>query len=121
MEGVYFFDTYAVVETIEGKKAYTGYKGSNAIITKLNLFEICQFLYRKGFSEEEVDAALSEYGSCVVDYSTQLIKEAVRMKLKNRKLSPADCVGYQVAQEYGVKFLTGDKEFMGMPGVEFVK
>lgn len=32
-----------------------------------------------------------------------------------------DCVGYVVSQRLGMKFLTGDKEFRGLPNVEFVQ
>ena len=38
-----------------------------------------------------------------------------------KKLSTPDSFGYITAQKYGLKFLTGDKQFKGMNGVEFVK
>ena len=44
-----------------------------------------------------------------------------RLKWKDRGVSITDCVGYIMAREMGIKFLTGDKEFEGLEGVEFVK
>ena len=51
------------------------------------------------------------------------IKNAMKFRLANKKkkLSYADCIGYQLAKEHGLKFLTGDKEFENLPNVEFVK
>ncbi len=36
-------------------------------------------------------------------------------------MSYADAVGYYLAQKNKLKFLTGDKEFEELAGVEFVK
>lgn len=40
---------------------------------------------------------------------------------KGKKLSTIDCVGYSVAQRLNIPFLTGDREFEDMPGVEYIK
>ena len=32
-----------------------------------------------------------------------------------------DCIGYILAKNIGIKFLTGDKEFENLDNVEFVK
>ena len=46
-----------------------------------------------------------------------------RKELKNKGLniSYVDAVGYQVARERKIKFLTGDEAFRDLPDVEFVK
>ena len=44
-----------------------------------------------------------------------------RYKNKTKKMSMTDCISYIMAGNLGIKFLTGDKEFKGMEGVEFVK
>ena len=38
-----------------------------------------------------------------------------------RNVSMTDCVGYILAKQLGIKFLTGDKEFEHLDNVEFVK
>ena len=59
----------------------------------------------------------------VVRTDLRLIAKAMkfRNKWKKRKVSAVDCIGYFMAKDLGVKFLTGDKEFKGMKNVEFVR
>jgi len=47
----------------------------------------------------------------------------LRKKLKGKGLniSYADAVGYSLALEMGIKFLTGDKEFRDLDNVEYVR
>jgi predicted nucleic acid-binding protein len=40
---------------------------------------------------------------------------------QGKKFSLIDCVGYSVAESLALPFLTGDREFESMIGVEFVK
>jgi predicted nucleic acid-binding protein len=40
---------------------------------------------------------------------------------EGRKFSLIDCVGYSVAESLSIPFLTGDREFEELPGVEYVK
>lgn len=121
MEDIYFFDTYAILEIIDGNANYRKYSKARAIITNLNLFELDYCLRRRGLGLKESSEILARYSEFEVRYGLKVIRGAVGMKLSNKRLSPADCIGYRAAQEYGVKFLTGDKEFEGMLGVEFVK
>ena len=59
----------------------------------------------------------------MVNIGDETLKEAIQFRktLKKRRLSYADCIGYIYAKRHGMKFLTGDKEFENLPGVEFVK
>jgi predicted nucleic acid-binding protein len=36
-------------------------------------------------------------------------------------LSYADCINYSIARKLKIKLLTGDEDFRGLSGVEFVK
>ena len=65
---------------------------------------------------------IEKYADYVVEVDKEIIKEANEFKIanKNRKFSFADAIGYITAQKYGVKFLTGDRQFRGMKGVGFV-
>ena len=45
----------------------------------------------------------------------------MKKELNKRKLSMTDCIGYMMAKQWGIKFLTGDKEFEDMENVEYVK
>ena len=59
----------------------------------------------------------------ISEIDTEIIKKAMKFRFshKKQKLSTADCVGYVLARENDLKFLTGDKEFEGFPNVCFVK
>ncbi|MBI2147697.1 PIN domain-containing protein [Candidatus Woesearchaeota archaeon] len=118
----YFFDTYAVIEISEGNKNYLPYIDTSAVITKLNLFEIFySFLSKQGI--EMADIAFNKYKGVIVDVHDDVIREAAlfRHQHKKRKVSMTDCVGYCTAKRLGIKFLTGDKEFIDMENVEFVQ
>lgn len=53
--------------------------------------------------------------------SNQELKEAMDFKIKHKKFSIPDVIGYIVAKRHKVKFLTGDEGFRHFPNVEFVK
>ena len=59
----------------------------------------------------------------VIHPSNEDIKKAMlfRKMHKKQNLSYADCLGYQVALNRGIKFLTGDIQFKNFPEVEFVR
>ena len=44
-----------------------------------------------------------------------------RKRHKKRDLSYADAIGYAFARKHDVLFLTGDRQFRDLPGVEFVQ
>ena len=118
----YFFDTYAIFEVVGGNQAYNKYLNKTIILTKLNIFELFHNALRD-LSEEKANDLMEEYYPLVVDYDKRTIVEACKLKLqyKKRNLSMTDCVGYIVAKNLGIKFLTGDKEFENLENVEFVK
>ena len=120
-EELYFFDTYALIEVLESRVNYAKLVGCKSLVTKLNLFELCFYLYRTGVDEATCKKILSSYQKSCVEYGLDTIEKAAKMKMSNKRLSMTDCIGYQVAQEYGIKFLTGDKEFENVEGVEYIK
>ena len=122
MSGQYFFDTYAIIEIMKGNPAYAMYKYARIIITVFNLVELHYKLLRD-INGKIARKILYEYSNYVVDVDLETIQEANEFKLRHRtkKLSAPDVIGYITAQKYGVKFLTGDKEFKGMKGVDFVQ
>ncbi|MEK6862092.1 MAG: PIN domain-containing protein [Nanoarchaeota archaeon] len=119
----YFFDTYAFYEIIHGNKNYRKYeKGIAIITTKLNLMELhygLMLLYGKNYADYYYDLFIS----FVVDFDDNIIKKSNEFRIKNKKLrlSYIDCIGYTIAKNSGVKFLTGDEGFKTFENVEFVK
>jgi len=122
MRDAYFFDTYAIIEIMKGNPAYARFRHAKIIITLFNLVELHYKLIRD-FNGKLAEEILHEYSDYVIDTDVEIIKEANEFKLLHRKkrLSAPDAIGYVTAQKYGIKFLTGDRQFKGVRGVEFVK
>ncbi|MEK6960702.1 MAG: hypothetical protein AABX47_05990 [Nanoarchaeota archaeon] len=45
----------------------------------------------------------------------------LRGRWKSRNVSMTDCISYVMARHMRIKFLTGDKQFEGEEGVEFIR
>ncbi|NMA44313.1 MAG: type II toxin-antitoxin system VapC family toxin [Candidatus Diapherotrites archaeon] len=119
----YFADSYAIIEFLKENKNYKKYFEQHEIITtKFNLMEV----YYSSLIEKNKNYADKVYSiflpNCV-EVPDAIIHEAMLFKLAKRKnnISYIDAIGYTIAKEMRVKFLTGDKEFRNLENVEFVK
>ena len=88
----------------------------------LNLGEL-YYIFLRNHSKKVADCWLKKIKFDLINITPDLIIKAVYFRWLNRKmkLSLIDCVGYVTTLQYGLKFLTGDKQFEGVEGVEFVK
>ena len=120
--GQFLADTYALIEIMGGNRSYAPYLNSVPATTKFHLAELYYHLLRF-YSFEEANRYFDFYSGFLVPVSLSSIAAAMQFKLqfKDEKLSYADCIGYAVAAEFGIKFLTGDKKFRSKENVEFVK
>jgi len=118
----FFFDTYAFIEIFRGNKAYLKYTDKRIITTKLNLMELYRILIKEK-NEKEAEKKFNEYSDACVIITDNIIKKAVKFKIKtdDKRVSYIDAIGYMIAMENGIKFLTGDEQFRDLPSVEFVK
>jgi len=117
----YFFDSYAIVEVLNKNPAYKKFEEFPLVTTILNKIEVGSWaLFRYG---EEFSDIIVRSITHVVDIEDDVIKDAVRLKRRENKrnLSYADCIGYSLARRNGLLFLTGDKQFKDLSGVEFVQ
>ena len=120
---MFFFDTYALIEIIKGSPNYSDYVSGPFITTRLNLMELYYSLLRL-FDEKKADHYFDFFlGSCV-PVSNDTIKAAMKFRIKQRKqknlISYVDCIGYFVALENNIRFLSGEKHFIGLRNVEFI-
>ncbi len=117
-----FFDSYAFFEILKGNKNYKKYGALGIVTTKLNMFELYFGVLRET-DVEEAEKVIQKYFTFVVDFDEDVIKEAAKLKilLNKRNVSMTDCIGYCLAKQLGIKFLTGDKQFEKMENVEYVK
>ncbi len=119
---MFFFDTYALIEVLKGNPSYNAYGDFTFVVTHLNIGELYIYLIRAN-GKAEAEKKLASIIFTAVPLNIELIKQAVEFKqIHNYKeVSWADCIGYVAAQKLGLKFLTGDSQFKGLPEVEFVK
>ncbi|MBI4980317.1 PIN domain-containing protein [Candidatus Woesearchaeota archaeon] len=119
---VFFADTYALIEITGGNPNYKLYVGNILLTTKFNLIEL-YYHFLHDYSKETADHYLQVYSSCLIPITNTSIQYGMEFKLnhKQEKLSYADCIGYALAQELGIPFLTGDQKFASKENVEFVK
>lgn len=118
----YFLDTYALIEISKGNKNYERFLEEELFTSFYNLYEF-YFILLKNFNEKIAKDIFNEFKSRIIALKEEYIFEASKFKLTHikKKLSYVDCLGYAIALEHNIKFLTGDKEFERFENVEFVK
>jgi predicted nucleic acid-binding protein len=120
----FFYDSYAVLAYLSDNPNYRSFFEENdGILTKLNLMEI----YYRTLEVHGLQAAsqvVKAFAKYVLDFTIADIEGAMKLRLKLKKrghdISYADAMGYYLAQKSNIKFLTGDKWFKNLEGVEFV-
>lgn len=115
-------DTYALVEIRDGNPNFAHFMNEESIIPDIIMAEFYSILYRK-FDQNTADYWHKKLSFLCKPVTREILIKAVRFRADNakRNLSFFDCVGYIFAIENGMKFVTGDKEFKQLDGVEFIK
>ena len=116
----FFFDTYAFFEIFRGNPNYKKYEDALVITSIFNVAEL-NYNLKKEKGKEISNSYTKKFMPFVVEITFEDIKRAMDLKVKNKKLSIPDVIGYIVAKRHKVKFLTGDEGFKYMKNVEFVK
>lgn len=118
----FFFDSYALIEIFRGNENYAKYLDALFFVTKLNLFEYHQFLL-KVIGKDFADSEIEKFSLHLKLFDLAVIKKASAFRDANkiRSISMTDAIGYVFSLENGLVFLTGDRQFIGMKNVEFVK
>ena len=117
-----FFDSYALLEIYKGNKSYERYKKVGVVTSYLHLYELYYSL-RKEHNNEEIEDFFQVLQNFCINLEFNWIPKAVEFRILNKKkdLSYADCLGYIIARQLRIRFLTGDNQFKDLPDVEFVK
>jgi predicted nucleic acid-binding protein len=115
-------DTYALIAIAHGDPAFARYIAEDFAIPDTTLAEFYGVLLRD-FPAQTAEDWLERLAPYSRPVGRGLLLEAIRFRLAHRKqnLSFFDAVGYAFAQSQKIPFVTGDKEFEGMTGVEFMK
>lgn len=119
----YFYDSYAVIEYIKNNIKFVPYfEEDSGVLTIMNAMGV----YYSSLLEagtEKASLVIDKLWPLIISPSKEAVKKAMQFRIahKKRKLSYTDCLGYILALEMKVKFLTGDKEFQDLDNVEFVR
>ncbi len=121
MSEYYFFDTYAIIELINGNPNYDFVKESVIITGVMNLVEVYYALLLEN-NREIVDSIIKIFNFEFLDINPQTAIESAlfRYKHKKKSLSYIDCIGYNLALHNNLKFLTGDKGFRDFENVKYI-
>ena len=119
----YFFDTYAIIELILENKNYEKFRNDKITTTTINLMEVYYSLLRK-YNKETADFWMKNLKFNLINMiklDVALKSSYFRFNNKKEDLSYVDCLGYILAREMNLIFLTGDEKFKNKENVEFVK
>jgi predicted nucleic acid-binding protein len=118
----FFFDSYAIIEIIKNNPSYEKFKEIPIVTGTLNLAEVHYFLIEFA-GVEEADKIINELNLSILEPAKETAIKASRFRFNNKKLkmSYADCLGYIIAIENNLTFVTGDDAFNRLNYVEFIK
>ncbi|MBI4895717.1 MAG: PIN domain-containing protein [Candidatus Aenigmarchaeota archaeon] len=112
----YLLGTDAIIEILKGSKKYEHFAGEDLFVTDVSMQEVC-ILVLKEFGEEKAKDVFNIFFDRIIPIDKSFIMDATLFKVEN-KTSFSDSIGYVVAKEKGLKFLTSNKYFVKFDSVE---
>ena len=118
----YFLDTYALIEIIRENQNYKKFQDTLNFTSLVNLLEF-HYIISREFGQEKADEIILKLKEISITIDFKDIGVASKFRIKNSKkgFSYIDCLGYSMAINRNMKFVTGDKQFKDLENVEFVK
>jgi len=122
----YYADTYALVEILRGNPSYEKYANEELVTSEFNLLELAYALTRDYGREKAVGILkiVRAFVTIVQPVDKDYVEAStlrIELKKQSRNLSLIDTLGYILAKRLKIPFLTGDREFRELEGVEYVK
>lgn len=117
----FFFDTYALVERQMGSPAYKPYSEMPVFTHQFNLYEFASAIMKAADeTRARKELALLSPNPLEAELDDLLVASRFRLDRAKQRISYVDALGYTLARKHEMKFLTGDKAFKGVEGVELV-
>ena len=118
----FFFDSYAIIEILKNNPNYEQFRNLIIFTSTINLSEVHHHLINN-VREKIARELATRLNIQLLDIGKESAIKAAefRFQYKKEKLSCIDCIGYVLAKEMSMKFLTGDEKFKNKGNVEFVK
>ena len=115
----YFWDTFALVQRQRGADSYAAFADAPVFTHEMNIYEFIAAILRD-FDESTARSEIRSLSPNLLDSTTEDLFSAARFRAKTR-VSYVDALGYTLARKNDMRFLTGDKAFKSVDGVEFVR
>src|ERR1051326_5882356 len=112
----YFWDTFALVERQRGSDAYAPYAQAAVFTHQMNVYEFVAAVLRD-FAEPTARHQVLLPAPNPIEAETDDLFAASRFRAKHR-VSYVDALGFVLAQKHDMRFLTGDRAFKSVDGVE---
>ena len=117
-------DSWAWIEyfkgTALGQRAKPFVEGNDEIlVSSLNVAEVYLFCLRHRPNETNSFIGFLLKSSFVIPPSTEMAIDAAKHK-HEKKMGMTDAIIYSTAQKHGARIVTGDDDFKGMEGVEYI-
>ncbi len=119
----YFYDSYAIIEYLNGNLNYKKYFIKlEGVTTLYNVMEVYYSVLNEE-GEKKAKEVLSLLRPIIIYPKIEDAEAAMKFRFKHKenKYSYADCLGYIMAKRRKYRFLTGDEGFRNVVNVEFVK
>ncbi len=118
----YFLDSYALIGIVKENQNYKKFQDTINFTSLMNLLEFHYSISRE-FGQKKADETIAKLKEMSITIDFKDIEAASKFRFKNSKkeLSYIDCLGYSMAINRSMKFVTGDKQFENLENVEFVK
>ena len=115
-------DSYALIEISNANPKFNHLINGDFEIPNIIMAEFWGLLFRK-YNKETADFWLEKCrGNCVpVNLDTHVKAREFKLINKRKNFSLIDSIGYMYARDKGYIFVTGDKEFENLEGVEYIK
>lgn len=118
-----FFDTHAILGVLSGEAAYQRFASAPGVTHQMNLLEALVHLLRRHVPHPR--RVLQRMGLGIVAATDEDLDVAAAIKTdplsRERNLSYVDALGYAIARRHGIPFLTGDRGFKDLAGVDFAQ
>ena len=126
----FFFDTYAMLAIARGDTRFEPYLDVEPVTTWWNVMEFYFVSRRDGVERTRAEQLARRYRPRCLEPDEATCFAGAEFRLRHRyrdssgrmkRVSYADALGYHCALAERVPFLTGDRGFRGLPGVEYVR
>ncbi|MEM3087269.1 MAG: PIN domain-containing protein [Halobacteria archaeon] len=126
----YYYDSWAILEFFGGNPRFEPYfAGVPGATSAWNLAEVYFKLIQAGHPVEDARRKCLRFQSHLLTFGPRTVFRAMEFRRDHPDperagrylFSYADALGYALALERGLTFLTGDRDFQGLPKVEYLR